>query len=391
MTERLEDSDFHSTLSLVDLLLCSAKQPLLGLNEAKPKLKHEHTLGLTPQLSSLKLICRRAGDLHAVLIHRCAAELQFLDIGVGNPRVLFYDADDNAVVYPNMRDLRLSGVNFDSSATRFLVPDVVPFPRLRSLRLRTPFFLGDDVLFRGNNATLEYLYFKVDAESMTMLCNSQAFGKGFSNLRNIVVEASYGSGSLRLVPERIVSDFLCKLAHSAHRMELRAAIPFAGLLTSTSCRPHFAHIRSLDLFNRPLSLYEMLNMLMSLPVLKNLSSEIGNLGSQFDHIPHDELPDHIASTYLDAGKHLKCWALPCGNRRGISVAEYVMLVALACPRLRQIESLNVDTRSYHSRVTEATRSGPYSKYASRLIRLLDGIFLEQDEEVSFMNMLIDDY
>ncbi|KAJ2013882.1 hypothetical protein GGI14_005150 [Coemansia sp. S680] len=139
-------------------------------------------------------------------------------------------------------------------------------------------------------------------------------------------------------------------------------------------------------------LHDILRLLKALPVLARLECDIDDLDSGFKLLTDDDLPDHVASNFGNAGKHLHTWLLPHGRgQRSMKVADYVMLLAIACPRLMLVETLSIDSRSYHTRVTEASRSGPFSKYASRLIRLLDGIIIEEEEyETNLMNMMIDD-
>ncbi|KAJ2870795.1 hypothetical protein H4R27_006808, partial [Coemansia aciculifera] len=233
--------------------------------------------------------------------------------------------------------------------------------------------LGDDAIFRGNSATLMKLVISLDAEDVTILNDSPVFNSKFKNLRTVSI-SSCKRYSLKQVPMATMHKFIHSLASNARKLELSFKISVSGLidLTHSSCR--FENIQELAMGGNKPSLYDVLRLLKAFPVLYKLGCGIDDWDPGFDQFTDDELPDYVASTFGNAGKYLHTWVLPQSRgERSMNVADYVMLLALACPRLKPVENLCVDIRSYHTRVTEATRSGPFSKYASRLMRLLDGI------------------
>ncbi|KAJ2741860.1 hypothetical protein GGI20_004888, partial [Coemansia sp. BCRC 34301] len=67
-----------------------------------------------------------------------------------------------------------------------------------------------------------------------------------------------------------------------------------------------------------------MSTLKSLPALTRLYCDVANLGSQLDHLSEDEMPDFVASTYVNAGKCLKFWRLaPIGPERIGNVTKLV--------------------------------------------------------------------
>ncbi|KAJ2058480.1 hypothetical protein GGI08_003423, partial [Coemansia sp. S2] len=193
-------------------------------------------------------------------------------------------------------------------------------------------------------------------------------------------------------PMPTMHKLICNLATNARKLALSCETPVSGLidLTHSSCR--FENIQELAISDSKSSVCDILRLLKTLPVLCELECNIDDLDSGFKSLTDDDLPDHVASNFGNAGKHLHTWLLPhVRGKRSMKVTDYVMLLAIACPRLKSVETLCVDIRSYHTRVTEASQSGPFSKYASRLNRLLDGIVIEEEEyETNLMNMIIDD-
>ncbi|KAJ2744380.1 hypothetical protein GGI20_003012 [Coemansia sp. BCRC 34301] len=97
--------------------------------------------------------------------------------------MLFYDLAGNAVVYPNLKYL-LVYLNVATQSTDLaLVPNIVPLASLTCLKLHLKYPFADDVLFRGNSATLEDLKIHLDTATATMLSKSPAFNSKFEWLR----------------------------------------------------------------------------------------------------------------------------------------------------------------------------------------------------------------
>ncbi|KAJ1918850.1 hypothetical protein LPJ71_001612 [Coemansia sp. S17] len=238
-----------------------------------------------------------------------------------------------------------------------------------------PFLFGDDVMFRGNSATLEDVNIYIDKESVMMLNSSRAFCRKYMNLRRVVVNDGFDNESLSFVPDDIMSKFLCKLAYSAQRLTLSTTLATERLLSMTPRRLHFEHVQELDLYAKPLSLYAILNLLRAAPTLVKLTCDVSGLGSGFGHIVPGDIPDYIVSTYGAAGKNLKLWIMPSvtNGERSLHITEYYMLVALACPRLSPFGHTSINLLNYHTTIVESLQSGPYSKYAQRLVRLIHGV------------------
>ncbi|KAJ2255728.1 hypothetical protein GGI13_001478 [Coemansia sp. RSA 455] len=241
--------------------------------------------------------------------------------------------------------------------------------------------LGDDVMFRGNSDTLEKLELRLDAEDVDILNGSPVFNSEFKSLRKVFIGDSYNRGNLTQAPMPTMNKLICNLVANARKLALSCETPVSGLidLTRSSCR--FKNIQELVMSDNKSSICDILRLLKALPVLSKLECNIDDLDSGFKLLTDDELPDYVASNFGNAGKHLHTWLLPhIRGERSINIADYVMLLAIACPRLKSVETLCIDSHSYHTRVTEASRSGPFSKYASRLNQLLNGIIIVEDVE-----------
>ncbi|KAJ2793739.1 hypothetical protein H4S07_006961, partial [Coemansia furcata] len=106
-----------------------------------------------------------------------ATTLKYLAIktrGHGDATGLLKDADGNYAEYPRLRVFKLKQYSRDYSDGKPVIPGAVPFPSLRHLTMDDcPF--GDDVVFRGNSASLEYLDFGADEDDVTMFLKQSLF------------------------------------------------------------------------------------------------------------------------------------------------------------------------------------------------------------------------
>lgn len=112
------------------------------------------------------------------LIHKCAATLKRLHINGSaansNYSGLFVDNRNRYVVYPNMAYLFIcSSLEHQSELT--YPRSFVPFPRLQKLDLSKCYPFGDNVLFRGNQLTMQSLNLALSPQLVTILYRNHTF------------------------------------------------------------------------------------------------------------------------------------------------------------------------------------------------------------------------
>ncbi|KAJ2338541.1 hypothetical protein GGH92_007120 [Coemansia sp. RSA 2673] len=114
----------------------------------------------------------------------------------------------------------------------------------------------------------------------------------------------------------------------------------------------------------------MLHILKALPALEKLLSSITDLGPELENISSEELPDYVTSTYNNVGKNLQVWRLSSPNYTTVTI-DHILLLALVCPNLWRIQLEPGFIEDYHTKISKALESGPYTKYAPQLDRVLD--------------------
>ncbi|KAJ2431646.1 hypothetical protein GGF41_000446 [Coemansia sp. RSA 2531] len=310
------------------------------------------------------------------LVHKSASTLQYLDIGVTDPSTLLYDAKNDVVVYPKLQHLHMSHCVGNDQNTRLVPSDVVSFPVLRSLKISQSYKYFNEVLFRGNNATLEYLEF-------TLCMNSQQernIGHVFENVHTalhhvILLNDDFYNDNPRVTSHDELSRLLNNLVSNAKRFVITSSIWLNYVIVAAQQGHGFQNIRVLETKFEKMSMLNVLSILKALPAVTRLRSGISGMDPSMVHIAADELPDHIVSTYGNMGSNLQVWEMTFFNYRfEDETIDYILLLALVCPSLSRVELISNAVPDYHKKITEVLESGPYSKYASQLSRVSDIIY-----------------
>ncbi|KAJ2489735.1 hypothetical protein IWW37_003720, partial [Coemansia sp. RSA 2050] len=181
---------------------------------------------------------------------------------------------------------------------------VVPFPKLTTLLIYERYPFGDDVPFRGNSGTLEYVNTAVDSQAVEMLNKSKAFDSNFSSMRHVVIQEDDVFCDLLDVPKATMTGFLRKLAGTAKKLVFISNVAANSVAMAAPPIQGFGNFLVLDIRYAPLSLFQALQVLKVLPSLKKIGCALSSLGPEFQGKDFAELPDYISATYGNTGKHL---------------------------------------------------------------------------------------
>ncbi|KAJ2508684.1 hypothetical protein IWW47_000477 [Coemansia sp. RSA 2052] len=223
---------------------------------------------------------------------------------------------------------------------------------------------ADDVLFRGNSATLVRLDIAIDRDTVIMLSGKRVFGSKYKGL-----QVSIGENS-DYVPEPDLCQFMSNLVSSARSLRLVYKLPVNSLIAAAQYSQGFKHLQEFSAAWCEMSVFDFLRLLQLLPALIRVKCGIVEMGAELEHVASDDLPDYVASTYCGIGKCLQAWHITSyRSSLHTNIAEYGMLLALVCPNFGHVKLIEDIVPYYHASIADALRSGPYSKYASQISRL----------------------
>ncbi|KAJ2354269.1 hypothetical protein GGH92_000139 [Coemansia sp. RSA 2673] len=356
--------------ALANVLYASTKRANLYMYKAG--VEKLSTIDDIPPLSSINFGYSFSQPAHKVLVRKSASTLQYLDIDISNANMILYGTDGEAVVYPNLQHLQLRWCAKHDTDPMVVTAETVLFPVLRTLQLGSHYPFNNDVLFRGNAATLEYLQITLDRGDVSMFNRCKTFENKHKVLRHVIINEDFGDTLFVSQADEI--KLLKNLMSVAQNLKTWSQTFWKLPIVAMQRGQTFDTIRVLNMHLDNPSFFNILSLVKALPALVNLNSSINGLGPELENIAIEELPDHIASTYCNTGKNLQAWEINNFVNREFSLfIDLVLLLALACPKLRVIKSKPKALKSYSVKVANALESGSYSKYATELNRMINAV------------------
>ncbi|KAJ2860194.1 hypothetical protein GGH94_005662 [Coemansia aciculifera] len=311
------------------------------------------------------------------LAHQSSATLESLIIksepAINIPSIIRKE-DGDFVTYPHLHTLKLNGYSvFDTELTYPVFTGVVPFPSLRHLQILYEYSFGDDVVFRGNAATLESLVLHLSDSAVSVLHQFGLFtptshpklryvrlgymGEFIPSIFATIPEAWQFSLDIgRAAPMRNIS------LYAMHTMWVPALSQLDGL----------GSIQVLSLESSTLNLWDVIALIKALPMVSDLSFEPPNLGPLPDDVTLDELPEYVISTYAPMGERFRyCHFMTPRTELFPELTKFVLLLALACPNFTLAALLFRKDEEYAVQLKTGIASDMFKPYASRFQCFID--------------------
>ncbi|KAJ2431838.1 hypothetical protein GGF41_000350, partial [Coemansia sp. RSA 2531] len=363
------DLDEKIVEKLANVLYPDTKHAYLTLSDVC--INHLSILNSIPPLSKLNLYNEEFSDAYTSLMHKSAYTLQYLSIPTAAADKLIHDENNDALVYPNLQYLQLLTNYRAGPNTMAMSSTVTPFPVLRNLKLGAPYPFNDDVLFRGNTATLKSLSLCLDHNTITTLSKCRVFESKHKVLRSVTITRYDSDLHTSVNSEVSVDKFLNHLVDSAERLNVAASRMGEVCLSAIEHGQGFKSIKVLKL-SEDLSIFDVFKILKAIPTLVELRCGIKSLGPELDNISDSELPDYIASTYCDVGNNFQIWDMSSLNHQFIpTLIGFMLGLVLLCPRLRKISVCFDCLEVFQAKIADALNNQLLSKHAPQLNQLLD--------------------
>ncbi|KAJ2074943.1 hypothetical protein GGH13_000973 [Coemansia sp. S155-1] len=311
------------------------------------------------------------------LIHHSTQTLQFLDLYVGNMELtdLVIDRTSGSYLeYPCLHTLMIHSHHEPCSTRKAVTQDIVSFPRLLRLSVLLDYPFDDDILFRGNACTLEYLELRLFAKTVSILKKYKVFTPtSHPNLKCVKLDIP-PSG----MPDVFASGaeymrFVLSIAPGAsvRRMVELDKYPEDCNLALSMLKNH-GSIQILSLPSMSLSIWQAITLVESLPLLSDLSTKAPVLGELPQGLSIAKLPEYVRSNYAPMGKRFRCWHYYDSSERDYEeVTTCVLLLALACPNFDYAVFYYIRCREPFMKAMQDKIAEPeFSQDAPRLRRLL---------------------
>ncbi|KAJ2064604.1 hypothetical protein GGI17_000931 [Coemansia sp. S146] len=310
----------------------------------------------------------------ASLVRQNAPTLQSLNIRIcrsGNIARVIRDESSVYVQYPQLLVLKLDTFSIPENMTEQVFPGAMPFLKLRHIAVDGQYPLGDEAIFRGNAATLEYLSLMISLEKLVLFRERRVFTPtSHPNLRYVRIfqPADVTPSNLNILAANM--DFVLGIGPNAVLREV-TNIPYrAGIPRMPSLDRNRSCLQYLLLYGTRLDLAQVIMLMINLPVLTDLHCGSDGLGPYLAKHPSDVLSTFTHSPLLVTGRRFRCWHLD--DSRACSETEVVLCVlylALACPKFNHVAPNRNNDDSFKREMDQMIDSDWCKPYAPRLRRV----------------------
>ncbi|KAJ2040117.1 hypothetical protein H4S03_001248 [Coemansia sp. S3946] len=285
---------------------------------------------------------------------------------------LIRDPDDGECVeYPRARTLIMWFRSDSAVLQRPNLKGAVPFPNLQRLVLGSGHPFGDDVLFRGNGATLKYLSLSLTSEFVTLLTRHNVFtSTSHPKLLYVAIHLPFA-----FYPDELVEATAClkfgygivpgapvrSIVSNGYKNDVIP--PNISLLGSDS------NIQYLCMPKTSLSIWDVVTLVKSLPLLSDLHTGSSGIVVLPQGITEEKLPEYVLATYAPMGKRFRCWHLSSADYP-MQVVISVLLLALICPNFDHAAVDYIRSQSFMGILERQITMPHFKQYAPRLKRLL---------------------
>ncbi|KAJ2753679.1 hypothetical protein GGI19_002968 [Coemansia pectinata] len=296
----------------------------------------ELQLNAVRNLVHINCSCFNSSDEAVQLARQSASTLQVLSIkmhqATGIPG-LIHDGDGKYTEYPCLLTWKLKCPRVLRFSQRPVFGGVSFFPRLQHLDIKADYPFGDDTLFRGNAATLEYLSMRMDPETVAMFKEYDVFSPArYLKLRCVEV------GNMRsLIPTHFATfveytQFVLGIAPKLSVLTIYGVPASLTFQPALSLLGEHTSIRVLRLPLTSTCLWDALVLIKSLPLLTHLYTMSTSLGPMPAGVNLDMLPMYMCSTYTSMCKRFRRWSFEYSQKNpSKDVVTCVLLLALVCP------------------------------------------------------------
>ncbi|KAJ2450016.1 hypothetical protein GGF42_004598, partial [Coemansia sp. RSA 2424] len=336
-------------------------------------------LDLEPVGSLVRLECyvRNDKDAFLPLTLRSAQTLQTLELHVTDmPDIsgLIRDPDSGEYVeYSRLQKLRIYMIHDTTAPQKLIFNGAVPFPSLRRLNIDRICPFDDDVLFRGNRASLESFSVTLLPATVAMLQRYNVFTPtSHPKLQCVDIQPPLQETINLFSSAATYMQFVLSIAPKSSVRRIYDLIDFGkALQPALALLGNHTTIQVPSILNVSLSIWDAFDLIKSLPLLSDLRAAATTLEELPQGIDMTELPEYVRSTYTPMGVRFRCWVIgyraPDINQE---LATCMLLLALACPNFDYAAVDHSNRKPFMKAVREKIAEPGFTKYAPRLERLL---------------------
>ncbi|KAJ2870447.1 hypothetical protein GGH93_005563 [Coemansia aciculifera] len=325
-------------------------------------------------------------SVHDELIRRNALVLNSLLLSMSIYYTTFWmytNIANSLIVYHRLKSLHLLAppiVMTDAGANTF---GMAPFPNLVTLSIFGHYPFSDDVLFRGNAASLRFVTIPYDVLAQNIIGHSDVFTNvRQTRFRRFTVceatkdesnkEEGRGIDAINTQIGLIAASTSCLVYRPSHTRN--------GIVRSFLNQPGLDGLQQLELSWKALILEDVIDLVRVLPGLLHLNCKLTKTSTSRNSTAIANKVDQIHARHYPLNIHFRNWTT--GRGADVSarhLARSVMLIAVLCPNFSMVR-VDQDTRvAFGREVAWAALRTPFDNYATRLLRFMSNMDNEDGE------------
>ncbi|KAJ2243855.1 hypothetical protein GGI13_006447 [Coemansia sp. RSA 455] len=316
--------------------------------------------------SFANLACLNANTLQTLHLSVTTAE---------NWHSLIYGGMTIPAIYSRLEKLSLTVRDTSYDSTWAAIEDIAPFPALFVLSVDGGYPFDDDLLFRGNGATMQSLHIPFSAIARNGLGRFNVLKRsGVTKMSRISTGyvTELDKSFLVANPDAPIARQVRHMLDVATRLKYATDTTGYTIFHAICAAPNTAILQHLEFAQLWLSADDIIKLLVALPSLVSLSCGIHKLQAVLEAIPSKERPSRLCAQYYPLSTNFRMLRVAhlSDTITTEDIAYAAMLIAILCPNFVQVDLPLKQRRDFGREIAWAMVNSTFKPYADSISRLI---------------------
>ncbi|KAJ2062734.1 hypothetical protein GGI17_002241 [Coemansia sp. S146] len=289
-------------------------------------------------------------------------------------RSLIYGGTDVPANYSSLACLDIHVLDVPYSSTWETITDETPFPILTSLSVCGYHPFDDDMLFRGNGGTLQYLCIPFSALARNVFGRFNIFKRGgVTRMDRVTIGkiTDEDDAFLEGNADGHIELQIYRIREVAATLRLKNDSSERLMFNALKSAPRLANIQHLYFSGETFKLDDLVCLVAALPGLVTISCTVSGIRPEIEAISEDKRPSSLRTKHYPLSNNFrKLHILNSSDISTQAIAYIGMLLAVLCPKFGHVDLLSELRYMFNREIAWAMISDPFRPYSSYLERLV---------------------
>ncbi|KAI8324963.1 hypothetical protein GQ54DRAFT_331302 [Martensiomyces pterosporus] len=280
--------------------------------------------------------------------------------------------DGTTVIYPNLRRLRTLALGYRGpyDAASLPAPQGAPFPALRHLSIADQYPFSNDVLFRGNSTTLEYLALKLTPHLLDVIETYRLLAPGsYPQLHYLSLGKMFRMRSMTEQQAQMLIRMPFELGPNIQVIKTHMFnYPLDSRMLECVWRSKFhSDIRYLNVHSIPLFLTDTVRLVRFLPRLTRLLCRFKGYSAEKTRYIHADDVKRLHAHHFPIRSHLQYFEAGRNPHRSLRLqGELCFMLAILVPSIHHLGCGKHTGSSTSDAIELACKQPAFQEHAGRL-------------------------